>query len=90
MKIREQPWWAPIWRYQNTDPVPDAVVTANGILLNCSIEAGDLIMIVDCNGRFVRGRIGRSVNAPLIYGLLKFFKPHEGESIESIENLEFD
>jgi hypothetical protein len=90
MKVGEKPWWPPSWRYQNTDPVPEGLVTGNCILINCSIVDGDLIMIIDCDGRFVRGRMGRSVNAPTVEQLLYFFQLHEGDSIESIENLEFD
>ena len=90
MKVVATPWWPPSWQYQSTDPVPEGLVTGNCILMNCSIVDGDFIMIIDCSGRFVRGRIGLSVNAPTVEQLQYFFQRHEGESIGSIENLEFD
>jgi len=92
MKLSQKTWWQPSWRYEtgNSDPVPAAVVTEYGILRRCSIVAGSLIMSVDCKGKSVRGRIGLSVNAPLLDRVLVFLRAYEGDSIESIENLEIE
>ena len=90
MKIREKPWWRPGWRYDNDDPISEAVVSENGILVTCALVVGVLIMKVNCNGRTVYGRIGRSVNAANLDHLVNFLQQHEGDSIQSIEDLEFD
>jgi len=90
MKISEKPWWPPTWRYDNDDPVSEAMVSERGILVNCSLVVGVLIMKVNCNGRTVFGRIGRSVNAANLDCLVDFLQNHEGESIQSIEDLDFD
>ena len=90
MKLGEEPWWRPLWRYRDDDPVPATTVSKTGVLTTCYILAGDLIIEAECNGTYVHGRIGRSVNAPNLKSVQKFLKDYEGESIELIESLEID
>ena len=89
-RLRDFPWWPSAWVSETGSSPTTEEISKYGILKNVRRMGNELTLILECNGVIFTATIGAQLSVDLLILLRHILLQQWGESMESVENIDFD